>query len=98
MSGEKVNLGEAYQYYVDNSSLSEPGTTADTCKIKYGTDGVAYSYYLRNPYITTASVATMASNAAKVGAVTTSGVITGGNAATTINTGVRYLTPCCCIV
>ena len=97
MSGTTLNVGEPYQYYVDNTSLSEPGTTTDTCKIKYGTNGTAYAYYLRNPYITNATTATAAANVTKLSAVSTTGAITGGNAAGT-SSGARFLAPCCCIV
>jgi hypothetical protein len=96
--GDKVNLGEPYEYYVVGSELDAPSSSnASACRIKYDSENIATPYYLRSPHVPTQTAAVSATQQCRVGAVSATGTI-GQSTVNGTGTTARYLAPCCCVV
>ena len=100
VAGE-VDLGSVYEYYQSNSTLGTASNDADTYRIKYDNEGIAYGWYLREGYTINQTTALIENNLSKISCVLATGSVAGGNANLPQNTasgGKRQLAPCCCIV
>ena len=96
--GDRVNLGEPYEYYVVGSGLDAPSSNnAIACRIKYDSENIATPYYLRSPSATSATAAISSAQECRISTVNSGGTIGQSNVNGTGNAA-RYLAPCCCIV
>lgn len=95
LAGEQVvNLGEPYEYYINNTTLTEPLIQADPIRIKYNKENEAISYFLRNHHGHIVAATQQNSARSRVHKVNTLGAI----GASYTNTPSTFLVPCCCIV
>lgn len=93
-----VDEGLPYEYYINNSELEECGTSADSNRIKYGSDDVAYKYFLRSLSISSAVAGTNSNVLFRIASVVDSGNITMVTCRSNSDASKAYLVPCCCIV
>lgn len=98
LSGLTVDEESPYEYYASNSGLSAEGTGADSNRIKYGRDDVAYGYYLRSLVLTSASVGLNSTIKFRIGRVNNNGGLAMVVSNSKANSTNAYLAPCCCIV
>lgn len=93
-----VDEGLPYEYYINNSELEDCGTSKDSNRIKYGSDDVAYRYYLRSLSLTRSTSGINSNVLFRIGCVSDTGSITVITCRATGDAGKGYLVPCCCIV
>lgn len=93
-----VDEGLPYEYYINNSGLEECGISKDSNRIKYGSDDVAYRYYLRSLSLTSSTSGINSTVLFRIGCVSATGNITMVMCRSTSDSSEGYLVPCCCIV
>ena len=97
-NGENADEGTVYEYYLNNSNLTAPGTGNDINRIKYDLNNIAQKQYLRSIHSTSAGGPLNSNLLPRIGSITANGgiAVTGTTASQT--TTQCAIAPCCCIV